>query len=116
MDESEVEEVMRRVLLSGRLSPGTKLGETKLASIFGVSRERVRGVLKRLSHDRMVQIEKNRGAFVMPVDLNDARATYEARRHTRKRHCDAVGRMHRTRRYCPAAAASRRGDPPEGHA
>ena len=80
MDESEVEEVMRRVLLSGRLNPGTKLGETKLAAIFGVSRERVRGVLKRLSHDRMVQIEKNRGAFVIPVDLSDARATYEARR------------------------------------
>ncbi|MBI3507797.1 MAG: GntR family transcriptional regulator [Proteobacteria bacterium] len=80
MDEADVEGVMRRVLMSGRLRPGTKLVETKLASVFGVSRERVRGVLKRLSHDRLVLIEKHRGAFVMPVDLSDARATYEARR------------------------------------
>jgi DNA-binding GntR family transcriptional regulator len=80
MDESGVEGVLRRVLMSGRLKAGTKLGEAKLAALFGVSRERVRAALKRLSHDRLVQIERNRGAFVIPVDLGDARATYEARR------------------------------------
>jgi DNA-binding GntR family transcriptional regulator len=80
MDETGIEEVLRRTLLSGRLRAGTKLGEAKLAALFGVSRERVRGVLKRLSHDRLVQIEKNRGASVVSVDLSDARATYEARR------------------------------------
>ncbi len=80
MEESEVEDVLRRVLMSGRLKAGTKLGEAKLAGLFGVSRERVRAALKRLSHDRLVQIEKNRGAFAIQVDLADARATYEARR------------------------------------
>lgn len=39
-----------------RLSAGTKFGETRLATLFGVSRERLRGPLKRLSHDRIVQI------------------------------------------------------------
>lgn len=80
MDESEIEEVLRRTLLSGRLKAGTKLGEAKLAALFDVSRERVRGILKRLSHDRLVQIKKNRGASVVTVDLSDARSTYEARR------------------------------------
>jgi DNA-binding GntR family transcriptional regulator len=80
MNETEVHRALSRVLLAGLLAPGTKLGEHQLADIFGVSRERVRKVLQRLGHERLITLEKNRGAFAMAPDLGEARTIYEARR------------------------------------
>lgn len=115
MEESEVEDVLRRVLMSGRLKAGTKLGEAKLAGLFGVSRERVRAALKRLSHDRLVQIERNRGAFVIQADLGDARAIYEARRilesgiMLRLVECVGAAELARLRRHVALEAKLRNG-------
>jgi DNA-binding GntR family transcriptional regulator len=80
MDENEIHHVLTRALLSGRVAAGTKLGEHRLAELLGVSRERIRKVLQRLGHERLVRIEKNRGAFAIEPDLGEARAIYEARR------------------------------------
>jgi DNA-binding GntR family transcriptional regulator len=63
-----------------RLSPGTKLGEGRLAGIFGVSRARIRRVLPRLAHEGVVRLEPNRGAFVAKPTVADARDVFEARR------------------------------------
>lgn len=63
-----------------RLPPGTKLGEDRLAGIFGVSRARIRRVLPRLAHERLVALEPNRGAFVAQPTVTDARENFEARR------------------------------------
>jgi len=63
-----------------RLSPGTKLGEDRLASIFGVSRTRIRRVLPRLAHEGVVRLEPNRGAFVAQPTVAEARDVFEARR------------------------------------
>lgn len=115
MKECDVEDVLRRVLMSGRLGAGAKLGEAKLAALFGVSRERVRAALKRLSHDRLVQIERNRGAFAIQVDLGDARAIYEARRilesgiMLRLVECASVADLARLRRHVTLEAALRGG-------
>ncbi|HKU88044.1 MAG TPA: GntR family transcriptional regulator [Casimicrobiaceae bacterium] len=78
--EAAVYEIMAEALLSGRLGPGAKLGEEKLASLFGVSRERMRKVLHRLGHERLIDVVRNRGAFVANPGLSDAREIYEARR------------------------------------
>ncbi|MBI3372812.1 MAG: GntR family transcriptional regulator [Betaproteobacteria bacterium] len=63
-----------------RLPPGTKLGEDRLAGIFGVSRARIRRVLPRLAHERLVTLEPNRGAFVARPTVDEARDIFEARR------------------------------------
>ena len=63
-----------------RLPPGTKLGEDRLAAIFGVSRARIRRVLPRLAHERLVTLEPNRGAFVAKPTVADALENFEARR------------------------------------
>lgn len=78
--EAAVYEIMAEALLSGRLGPGAKLGEEKLAGLFGVSRERMRKVLHRLGHERLIDVVRNRGAFVANPGLSDAREIYEARR------------------------------------
>src|ERR1700748_2236145 len=45
--EMRLHETLSRTLLAGRLTPGAKLPEHRLAAIFHVSRERVRKVLHR---------------------------------------------------------------------
>ena len=80
MIEDEVHAILTRVLRAGRLPAGVKLGEHRLADIFGVSRERMRKVLHRLGHERLLDIVRNRGAFVIAPDLQEGRIVYEARR------------------------------------
>ena len=80
MNEAAIHTILSRLLLGGSLPGGTKLGEHRLAEIFGVSRERVRKVLHRLGHERLLEIVKHRGAFPIEPDLREGRVVYEARR------------------------------------
>ena len=45
MHEDDIHLILSRLILAGRLPGRTKLGEHRLADIFGVSRERIRKVL-----------------------------------------------------------------------
>ena len=71
--EASIHRVLSQVLLAGRLAPGTQLVETRLAAVFGVTRERVRKVLHRLGHERLLEIVPNRGCFVSSPTLAQAR-------------------------------------------
>ena len=78
--EEAVYRTLARTLLAGRLVPGTQLIETRLAAVFDVSRERIRKVLHRLGHEKLLELIPNRGAFVINPTLEQAREIYEARR------------------------------------
>lgn len=78
--EEAIHRTLATTLLAGRLAPGTQLVELKLAPVFGVSRERIRKVLHRLGHERLLELIPNRGAFVASPSLVQAREIYEARR------------------------------------
>lgn len=80
MDEAEIHAILSRIILSGRLPGRTKLPEMRLAERFGVSRERIRKVLHRLGHERLIDVVKNRGAFTVAPDLSEIRTVFEARR------------------------------------
>ncbi len=62
-----------------RLEPGTKLGEDDLSDIYGVSRTIIRAALQSLAHDQLVDIQRNRGAFVAKPTPREAREVFEAR-------------------------------------
>lgn len=79
-EEDAIHSVLTQTLLAGRLAPGSQLVETRLAAIFEVSRERVRKVLHRLGHERLIDVIPNRGSFVSNPSLVQAREIYEARR------------------------------------
>ena len=79
-EEELVHRTLAQTLLQGRLLPGTQLVETRLATLFGVSRERIRKVLQRLGHERLIELIPNRGAFVSSPTLHGARDIYDARR------------------------------------
>ncbi len=67
-------------VMAQRLTPGTKLPEAELCTLFGVSRSVVRRVLQRLAHDHIVQLRPNRGAIVAVPSAQDTRQIFEARR------------------------------------
>lgn len=62
-----------------RIAPGTKLGEDDLAEIFGVSRTIIRTALQALAHQQLVEIKRNRGAFVVQPTIREAHEVFEAR-------------------------------------
>ncbi|MDA7425624.1 GntR family transcriptional regulator [Thalassococcus lentus] len=62
-----------------KLLPGTKLGEDELSDIYKVSRTVVRTALQALSHSELVELKRNRGAFVSQPTVREAREVFEAR-------------------------------------
>ena len=78
--QDEIYEKVYVAILEHRLPPGTKLVEERLADIFGVSRARIREVLSRLAHERVVELFPQRGAFVAKPSIEQALDVFEARR------------------------------------
>jgi DNA-binding GntR family transcriptional regulator len=81
--ETSVDEIYERIyvaILEHRLQPGTKLGEERMADIFGVGRARIREVLARLAHEQIVELYPQRGAYVAKPSIEQARDVFEARR------------------------------------
>jgi DNA-binding GntR family transcriptional regulator len=70
---------LRDAILTHGLVPGTKLPEDELGEVYSVSRTIVRSALQALSHDRLVTLEPNRGAFVAKPTKLEAREVFEAR-------------------------------------
>lgn len=72
-------ESITAAIVARRLMPGTKLSEQKIADIFKVSRTLVRQALNQLSRDRLVKLERARGAFVATPSVDEARQVFEVR-------------------------------------
>ncbi|GHH00097.1 GntR family transcriptional regulator [Pseudodonghicola xiamenensis] len=70
---------LERAVHEHRLPPGTKLGEDDLAEAYGISRTIVRAALLALSHRHLVELKRNRGAFVAQPSVREAREVFEAR-------------------------------------
>ncbi|MEM1075553.1 MAG: GntR family transcriptional regulator [Pseudomonadota bacterium] len=70
---------LSRAIHEHRLVPGLKLGEDELADIYNVSRTIVRTALQTLSHERLVDIKRHRGAFVACPAPKEAQEVFEAR-------------------------------------
>lgn len=77
--DKAISHALSRAIHEHKLSPGIKLGEDELAEVYGVSRTVVRTALRTLAHDRLVEIKRNRGAFVAQPSSRDAQEVFEAR-------------------------------------
>jgi DNA-binding GntR family transcriptional regulator len=77
-DEAIYREIFDAIV-EHRLAPGTKLGEDELGRLFGVSRTRMRPILRQLARQKIVVVEPRRGAFVARPSVDEARAINEAR-------------------------------------
>ena len=72
----EVTRRLREEILSGRLAPGTPLGQEKLAGQFGVSRVPIREALRVLAGENLVQLESYRGAVVTRLSIEELDELY----------------------------------------
>lgn len=68
-----------RAVMEQRLSPNTKLSESKLCETFGVGRMHVRRALLLLSSEGLIDLQSNRGAYVASPNQKDANDVFEAR-------------------------------------
>lgn len=70
---------LRGAVMSGRLAPGTQLGEADLAARFEVSRGPLREAMQRLVSEGILQAVVNRGVFVNELTLEDVVDVYRTR-------------------------------------
>ena len=76
---AHVAEKLALAIHEHRILPGTKLSEDEVGEVFGVSRTVVRAALQQLSHDQLITLKRNRGAFVAQPSIHEAREVFEAR-------------------------------------
>ena len=77
---ANIEEAILSAILAGRINPGTRLGEQKLADLFSVSRTRVREAMMRLETRGVVQVSARRGWYVVEPSADEAREAFQTRR------------------------------------
>jgi len=80
VDIAEVHERIWSAIMDHSLPPETRLVETELCEIFGLGRTRLRQVLQKLAHERVVTLMRNRGAMVSKPSVREAREVFAARR------------------------------------
>lgn len=76
---SLVADAVEKLILSGELMPGCKLNEATIADRFGVSRGPLREAFRRLEECGLIRQEKNRGAYVRKIELDEAADIYDVR-------------------------------------
>lgn len=70
---------IRRAILEGTLEPGARIQQHALASEFGVSHVPLREAIQRLEAEGFLAVHPRRGAFVMPLSIDDAREIFDLR-------------------------------------
>lgn len=75
----KVRDALRTAILSGRLKPGERLVEQRIATDLGVSRNPVREAIQALAAEGLVDSTARRGAFVAEVSAAEAREIIEVR-------------------------------------
>ncbi len=73
-------DVLRALIIRGTLAPGEHLGQAELATRFDISKVPIREALKQLAAESLLRHDLNRGYFVAPLSLDEARQLYRLRR------------------------------------
>jgi DNA-binding GntR family transcriptional regulator len=77
--DERARDALRDAILTGEYLPGERLVEAQLCARFGISRFTVRAALQDLAADGLVKVERNRGAHVRKVTLDEAVEITEVR-------------------------------------
>jgi DNA-binding GntR family transcriptional regulator len=72
-------DALRDAILNGEYLPGERLVEAQLCERLGVSRFNVRAAIQDLAADGLVKVERNKGAHVRKVTLDEAVEITEVR-------------------------------------
>jgi GntR family transcriptional regulator, trigonelline degradation regulator len=75
----QVEDALREAIVTGRFLPGDHLPDRVLCEAFGTSRSVVREAVRLLEAEGLIVVYPNRGPFVAPLSVEEAREIYEVR-------------------------------------
>lgn len=75
-----VEASIRDAILEGRLRPGTRVSDAKIATEMGISRAPVREAIRHLAVRGLLREEPRRGSFVAHLTRSTVRQVYDCRR------------------------------------
>ncbi len=78
LSESVVEYIKQQTI-AGRLNPGERIIETKIAEELNISQTPVREALRQLSGEGIVTLHPNRGAIIRPLEPSDVFEIYSIR-------------------------------------
>jgi DNA-binding GntR family transcriptional regulator len=78
-DQTAATDKLRTAILSGEYLPGERLVEAQLCERLGVSRFTVRAAIQELAADGLVKVERNKGAHVRKVSIDEAVEITEVR-------------------------------------
>ena len=70
---------LERLIFEGRIEVGERVNESMLAAQFRTSRGPLREALRALGEQGLIEFERNRGAFVRQVSLEEAEELYDLR-------------------------------------
>lgn len=66
-----VYEELKMQILTGKITPGTRMMEVELAESMGVSRTPIREAIKKLEQEGLVIIEPRKGAYASQISVKD---------------------------------------------
>jgi DNA-binding GntR family transcriptional regulator len=75
---------LRERILDGSFAPGEQISEVQLAARLGMSRGPVREAVQRLAQEGLLVSQRNRGVFVVDLDVGDIDDVYRGRRAVEK--------------------------------
>ncbi|WP_174802840.1 GntR family transcriptional regulator [Martelella limonii] len=76
----QIYQMIRTMIVGGKLKPGEPINEIAIAEALGVSRTPVREAVKRISDEGMVKILAQTGTYVAPISRKDLEEAYVIRR------------------------------------
>jgi DNA-binding GntR family transcriptional regulator len=76
---AKIRDALREAILRGEYLPGERLVEAQLCERLGASRFTVRGALQDLAAEGLVEVQRNKGAQVRKVSLDEAIEITEVR-------------------------------------
>jgi DNA-binding GntR family transcriptional regulator len=75
----QLEDALRRAIMTGRFTPGERLRERELLELFPVSRTSLREALRQIEAEGLMVLEPNRGPVVATLTEDDVEEINEAR-------------------------------------
>ncbi|WP_084484625.1 GntR family transcriptional regulator [Nocardia anaemiae] len=85
-----IAEQLRELILDGSFAPGEQISESQLAARLQMSRGPVREAVQRLAQEGLLVNHRNRGVFVVDLDISDIEDIYRGRRAVEKEAASTV--------------------------
>lgn len=70
LTKEEIYNIVKQEILNLELEPGQRISEAEIAKRLGVSRQPIRELFIKLSHDHLVQVVPQKGTFISLIDLD----------------------------------------------